>query len=76
MLDSLIVGDRLPALRVTYIAPDGKPASPGQIIWASSDTSIAQIDTLAGGITARKRGAVIITAPFSGDKIDGRVGHF
>ena len=66
VLDSLIVGDRLPALRVTYIAPDGKPASPGQIIWASSDTSIAQIDTLAGGITARKRGAVIITARAQG----------
>src|SRR5204863_2913636 len=62
VLDSLFVGDRLPALRVTYIAPDGKPAPPGQIIWASSDTSIAQIDTLAGGITGRKRGAVIITA--------------
>jgi len=66
VLDSLIVGDRLPALRVTYIAPDGKPAPPGQIIWASSDTSIAQIDTLAGGITGRKRGAAIITARVQG----------
>src|SRR5438094_9388901 len=61
VLASLIVGDRLPALRVTYIAPDGKPAPPGQITWASSDTSIAQIDTLAGGSTRRYRGAAITT---------------
>lgn len=66
VLDSMFVGDRLPALRVTYIAPDGHPASPGRIIWASSDTSIAQIDTVAGGITGRKRGAVVITAQAQG----------
>jgi len=66
VLDSMLVGDRLPALRVTYIAPDGHQAAPGPIVWASSDTSIAQIDTLAGGITGRKRGAVVITARAQG----------
>jgi len=66
VLDSIFVGDRLPALRVTYIAPDGNPASPGQVIWASSDTSIAQIDSLSGGITGRKRGAAIVTARAQG----------
>jgi hypothetical protein len=66
VLDSLFVGDRLPALRVTYIAPNGNPASPGPISWASSDTSIAQIDTVSGGITGRKRGAAIITARAQG----------
>jgi len=66
VLDSIFVGDRLPALRVTYIAPDGHPTSPGPIVWASSDTSIAQIDTAAGGITGRKRGAVVITAQAQG----------
>lgn len=66
VLDSLFVGDRLPALRVNYIGPNGNPASPGPISWASSDTSIAQIDTLSGGITGRKRGAAIITARAQG----------
>src|SRR5712691_7051551 len=66
VLDSMFVGDRLPALRVTYIAPDGHPALPGRIVWASSDTTIAQIDTVAGGITGRKRGAVVITAQAQG----------
>lgn len=66
LLDSMLVGDRLPAFRVTYIDPDGHPAAPGPIVWASSDTSIAQIDTVAGGITGRKRGAVVITAQAQG----------
>jgi len=66
VLDSLFVGDRLPALRVTYIAPGGNPAPPGQVIWASSDTSVARIDSLSGSITGRKRGAVVITAQAQG----------
>ncbi len=66
VLDSMFVGDRLPALRVIYIDPDGNAASPGPIIWASSDTSIAQIDTVSGGITGRKRGVVVITARAQG----------
>src|SRR5258706_15889398 len=66
LLDSIFVGDRLPALRVIYIDPNGQAASPGPIIWASSDTSIARIDTLSGGIDGRKRGAVVITAQAHG----------
>ena len=34
VLDSIYVGDRLPALRVVYIAPDGTPGPAGQVIWA------------------------------------------
>ena len=66
VLDSIYVGDRLPALRVIYVDPDGHAALPGPIVWASSDTSIAQIDTVTGGITGRKRGAVVITARAQG----------
>ncbi len=66
VLDSLFVGDRLPALRVTYIDPTGHPAPPGPVTWASSDPSVAQIDSLSGGITGRKRGAVVITAQAQG----------
>jgi hypothetical protein len=66
VLDSIFVGDRLPAMRVLYVDPDGHAALPGPIIWGSSDTSIAQIDTVSGGITGRKRGAVVITARAQG----------
>src|SRR5881398_210810 len=66
VLDSLFVGDRLPALHVTYIDPTGHPAPPGPVTWASSDPSVAQIDSLSGGITGRKRGAVVITAQAQG----------
>ena len=66
VLDSLFVGDRLPALRVTYIAPGGSPASPGPVIWATSDSSVAQIDALSGAITGRKRGSAVITAQAQG----------
>ena len=66
VLDSLFVGDRLPALHVTYIDPSGHPAPPGPVTWASSDNSIAQIDSLSGGITGRKRGSAVITAQAQG----------
>jgi len=66
VLDSLFVGDRLPALRVTYITPGGSPASPGPVIWATSDSSVAQIDALSGAITGRKRGSAVITAQAQG----------
>ena len=66
VLDSVFVGDRLPPRRVLYVTPNGNPASPGQVIWASSDTAIAWIDSLSGGITGRKRGAALITARAQG----------
>src|SRR5438309_12088092 len=66
VLDSLFVGDRLPALHVTYIAPGGSPASPGPVMWATSDSSVAQIDALSGAITGRKRGSAVITAQAHG----------
>jgi hypothetical protein len=66
VLDSMFVGDLLPALRVIYIDPDGQPALAGHIIWRSSDTTIAQIDTVAGGITGRKRGVVVVTGQARG----------
>jgi hypothetical protein len=66
VLDSIFVGDRLPALRVTYIDPSGNPQLPGPVIWGSSDTSIVQIDSLSGAVTGRKRGAAVIIARAQG----------
>src|SRR5207237_7956359 len=60
VLDSLFVGDRLPPLSDTYIDPNGNPAPPGRVNWASSDDSVARIDSL-GRMTGRTRGLAIIT---------------
>lgn len=62
ILDSIFVGDQLLARRVTYIDPNGNPAPPGPLVWASSDTSVAQIDSLSGAVNGRKRGVSLITA--------------
>lgn len=66
VLDSIFVGAQLNARRVTYIDPNGNPASPGPVSWGSSDTTVAQIDTISGAITGRKRGVAIIIARAQG----------
>jgi hypothetical protein len=62
VLDSIFVGDRLVARQVHYVDSNGNPASPGPVAWGSSDTTVAQIDTVSGAITGRKRGIAIIFA--------------
>jgi hypothetical protein len=62
ILDSIFVGDRLVARQVTYIDPNGNIAPAGPVTWASSDTTVAQIDTVSGAINGRKRGVAIISA--------------
>src|SRR5207244_11288972 len=66
VLAALLGGARLPALHVTSSAPGGSPASPGPVMWATSDSSVAQIDALSGAITGRKRGSAVITAQAQG----------
>lgn len=66
VLDSIFVGDQLNARRVTYIDPNGNPASPGPVSWGSSDTTVAKIDTVSGAITGRKRGVAVIIARAQG----------
>ena len=66
VLDSIFVGDRLVARQVTYIDANGNPAPAGPVKWASTDTTVAQIDTLSGAISGRKRGIAVITARAQG----------
>ena len=66
VLDSIFVGDQLNARRVTYIDPNGNQAAPGPVAWGSTDTTVAQIDTVTGAITGRKRGIAVITARAQG----------
>jgi hypothetical protein len=62
VLDSIFVGDRLVARQVHYVDSNGNPGSPGPVAWGSSDTTVAQIDTVSGAITGKKRGIAIIFA--------------
>ena len=66
VLDSVYVGDRTLAHRVTYIDDQGNPQPPGNVVWASTDTTIAQINPQTGAVTGRKRGAVVIIAQARG----------
>ncbi|PYO96129.1 MAG: hypothetical protein DMD60_11520 [Gemmatimonadetes bacterium] len=66
ILDSVYVGDRTLAHRVTYIDGNGNPQPPGTVLWTSTDTTIARIDARTGAVTGRKRGAVVITAQAQG----------
>jgi hypothetical protein len=66
LLDSIFVGDRLVARQVTYVDPNGNIAPAGPITWSSSDTSVAQIDSVSGAITGKKRGASVIVAKAQG----------
>ncbi len=54
------------ARHVTYVNPQGVITAPGPIAWSSSDTSVAQIDTVSGAITGKKRGAAVILARAQG----------
>ncbi len=73
ILDSIFVGDRLPSLRVTYIDASGNLKPPGQVIWGSTDTSVAQIDSVSGAVTGRKRGVSVITARAQGLFVDALI---
>jgi hypothetical protein len=66
ILDSIFVGDRLPALRVSYIDPGGNLQPPGPVTWGSSDTSVARIDPVSGAVTGWKRGSALIVAQAQG----------
>ena len=65
LLDSLFVGEQALPHQVTYVDIHGNPASPGTVVWSSSDSTIARIDA-TGRVTARKRGAVVIVAQAQG----------
>jgi hypothetical protein len=66
VLDSVYVGDRTLAHRVTYIDEQGNLQPAGTVTWTSTDTTIARIDAQTGAVTGRKRGGVVITASAHG----------
>src|SRR3989442_7341861 len=62
VLDSVFVGDRTLAHRVTYFDENGNIQPAGTVVWTSTDPTIATIDAQTGAVTGVKRGSVVITA--------------
>src|SRR6266516_2960385 len=66
VLDSVFVGDRTLAHRVTYFDENGNVQPAGTVVWTSTDPTIATIDPQTGAVTGVKRGSVVITASAHG----------
>jgi hypothetical protein len=66
LLDSLFVGDTLPAFTATYIDARGDTQPAGPVRWFSSDSTIARVDSLTGQIVGRSSGAAVLSARANG----------
>src|SRR5256885_4676081 len=66
VLDSVFVGDRTLAHRVTYFDENGNVQPAGTVVWTSTDPTIATINAQTGAVTGVKRGSVVITASAHG----------
>lgn len=66
LLDSLFVGDTLPARTVEYIDGSGAGSSPGTVTWTSSDTSVLSVDPSTGIIVGLKAGLAQVQATARG----------
>ena len=68
LLDSLFVGDTLEsgALTATYIGAGGDTLPTGQVIWASADQDVVEVDSLTGRVVAVGPGDAIIVARANG----------
>src|SRR2546421_1660947 len=62
VLDSVFVGDRTLAHRVTYFDENGNAQPAGTIGWTSTDTTNATITAQTGAVTGVRRGSVGINA--------------
>src|SRR2546422_10649463 len=66
VLDSVFIGDRTLAHRVTYFDENGNAQPAGTVVWTSTDTTIATINAQTGAVTGVRRGSVVITASAHG----------
>src|SRR5256884_6460324 len=66
VLDSVFVGDRTLAHRVTYFDENGNVQPAGTVVWTSTDTTIATINAQTGAVTGVRRGPLVINASAHG----------
>jgi hypothetical protein len=66
ILDSLFVGDTLPARTVTYVDAAGDTQATGPVRWTSSDTSVFGVDSVTGELAGRRAGAAVLSARANG----------
>src|SRR5882762_8850252 len=66
ILDSLFVGDTLPARAARYFDARGDSQATGLIRWTSSDTSVLRVDSVTGSLVGRGRGSAVLTARANG----------
>src|SRR5437762_9915486 len=60
VLDSVFVGDRTLAHRVTYFDENGNVQPAGTVVWTSTDTTIATINAQTGAFSGVRSGSVVI----------------
>jgi hypothetical protein len=66
ILDSLFVGDIVPARSVTYLDARGDTQPAGPVRWASTDTNVVRVDSVTGQIAGRGAGAAVLSARANG----------
>ncbi|HEX2681504.1 MAG TPA: hypothetical protein VHQ03_09450, partial [Candidatus Dormibacteraeota bacterium] len=66
ILDSLFVGDNLPARKVTYYDSNGQIVAPPPISWTIAPDTVATIDAATGAIHGVRKGLALVTASASG----------
>lgn len=66
VLDSLFVGDTLPARAVRYFDAHGDSQATGPVRWASADTTVVRVDSLTGELVGRGPGPVVLSARANG----------
>ncbi|HEX2647829.1 MAG TPA: hypothetical protein VHO95_11435, partial [Candidatus Dormibacteraeota bacterium] len=66
ILDSMFVGDNLPARKVTYYDSNGQIVAPPPITWTIAPDTVATIDAATGAIHGVRKGLALVTASASG----------
>ena len=66
ILDSVFVGDSLPARSVTLIDPAGRQVNPGPVTWTSDSVAVLTVNSATGEIHGVSKGQTRVTATASG----------
>jgi Big-like domain-containing protein len=62
VLDSVFVGDKLPARDVFTLDANGNRSSPGSVVWEIRPESVATVDATTGEVTAVSKGTALVIA--------------